>query len=47
MEKKFGLTLTEKTIAFLKKYFQEFSDKVGFLQGDDSSVEELNSVFGL
>lgn len=47
LEKKHQLNLTEKTVAFLKKYYLEFSGKVGFLQGDDDMVEELNGAFGL
>lgn len=41
---KFELTLTDKTVAFLKKYFALYGEDVGYMTGDDEAVEELNSV---
>jgi hypothetical protein len=46
-KKIFSLNLTQKTVDFLKKYFQIFGDEVGFLPGDDEAVQELNQAFGL
>ncbi len=43
----FELELTSKTVDFLKKYFLEFGEQVGYAPGDDKLVEELNTVFGV
>jgi len=38
------LKLTDKTLAVLKKYFDEFGEKSGFILGDDDKVEEIVNV---
>jgi len=35
------LNLTEKTFEVVKKYYEEFSTKIGFTVGDDDTVEEI------
>lgn len=41
------VTLSEKTVEFLKKHFVAYGTDAGFKVGDDETVEEINSVFGL
>ncbi len=38
------ITLTNKTVAVIKKYVSEFGAKVGWLAGDDLVVEEINEA---
>lgn len=44
-EEKIELEVTEKTFNVIKKYFKEYSDKIGFMPGDDETAEELNVIF--
>ena len=44
LEKIFEIEITEKTQTVLKKYFVEFGEKAGFLDGDDKTVEEVQTL---
>ena len=44
LEAKHDVELTDKVKEFVKKYFEEFGKKAGFLEGDDVTVEELQAV---
>jgi hypothetical protein len=41
LNEKHDIEVTEETKKVIKKYFEDFSNKIGFLEGDDQLVEEL------
>lgn len=43
-EQKNEITVTDKTKAFVKKYFEEYGEKIGFEPMFDAAVEELQAV---
>ena len=43
LKTKMEVDLTNKTFDVVKKYYNEFGDKNGWLVGDDEIVEEINA----
>ncbi len=38
------ITLVDKTLGVVKKYFKEYGDKVGFVVGDDATIEQIEEA---
>lgn len=38
------LSLTEKTVAVVKKYFNQYGEKIGYPEADDKNVELINKA---
>lgn len=43
-EEKQEVEVTDKTLSVIKKYYKEYSEKVGFTEGDDEVIESLEEV---